>query len=159
MGDEQMTVIFGVLSIIPTLILMFELWWVYVKVLRKRFMRAEALLKAVIDTQGRASFDEIIRLNTLNHAGGVDDNVVLDLLVSKYKGVTIKQLEAANSQSGTYRPGADSDLNARHRTQAEFDAEASGRIANAKVETQHKYARYNALAKLIRQKEDVGRMQ
>ena len=151
-----MTVIFGVLSIIPTLILMFELWYVYVKVLRKRFARAEAYLKAVVDTQGRASFDEIMRLNSLNHAGGVDDNVLLDLLVIKYKDVTLAQLEAANPQSGTYRPGADSDINARHRTQAEFDAEAAGKIQNRKLETQHKYARYNALSKLVRQKEDAA---
>jgi hypothetical protein len=155
MSDENMTVIFGVLSIIPTLILMFELWYVYVKHLRKRFARADALLKAVVDTRGRMSFDEIMRSESHNYQGGVDDNVLLDLLVLRYKDIPLATIEAKNPQSGTYRPGADYEINSRHRTLAEIDASETGKVRTRKAADQQKYARYNALAKLVREREEA----
>jgi len=111
MSNGELTAVFGALSIFVTLAILVEVWYGYVKVTRKSTVRADAFWKAVLDTQGRKSWDEIMRSVTADYRGGVDDNQVLDLLVTKYKDVTIQQIESENPYAGKYNPKAHYNVN------------------------------------------------
>lgn len=106
MSNGELTAVFGVLSILATVAILFEVWVVYAKYTRKSTARADAFWKAVVDTHGRKSFDDIMRAVTADYRAGINDNQVLDLLVTKYKGVTIQKLESKNPYAGKYNPRA-----------------------------------------------------
>ncbi len=153
MSNGEVTAVLGALSVLVTLGILVEFWYGYVKTTRKSTRRADAFWKAVVDTQGRKSYDDIMRAVTKDYRGGVDDNQVLDLLVTKYKDVTIQQLEQENPFAGKYNPKAQYNVNANQLNDFYMSHQDISHQQAAQKTQERDFADLAALDRLIAQED------
>lgn len=152
MGNDEATVIFGVLSLVETVAILYVVWILGIKTLRKRINRADAFYKAVVKSHGLQSFDQIMRTHNGNYAGAVDDNMTLDLMVKKYHDTPLKTLEDTNSHYGSYSLDATELQNRDNRFAYYRD---TGKLSDDEIERRelaHKTARLAALQRVLRRR-------
>jgi hypothetical protein len=157
MANDEATTIFGALSIVETVILLFIVWYVGIKTLRKRINRADAFYKAVIKTHGRQSFDQIMRMYNANHEGAVDDNATLDLMVKKYHDTPLKEFEDTNKHYGSYSASAGDIVNDARRRKYYHDTDGVSEEELDRQDLIRKTARLAALQRVIRRREAAVR--
>lgn len=149
MGDDDSTVIFGAMTVFVTAVALFEFWYVKIKVQDKRFRRAEGFFKYVLRERGRMSWDDIMRKVTADHAGEIDDNVVLEVIASLMKKYSIHDIEKMNPQSGTYDAKAPTSLNNRHATESDESAGINDDLEDDSARRDEEQAEYRALVRVL----------
>lgn len=151
MGDDDMTAIFGALSVVMTAGIMIEFWYVWFHGLRKTEKRADAVMMEVLTTHGRESWDRMMRNLSGNYLGAVEDNALVDLLVVKYRDKSIQDVEKAERVrgTGTYDPRASDVVNGERLTQFYISTGASTTDQQARHQQEWLRADYNAHTRLL----------
>ncbi len=148
MGDDDATVVFGAMSVFVTVVILFEFWYVQIKVQRKRIRRAQGFFKYVLKGRGRQSWDDIMREITADHAGEIDDNVALEVMASIMDKHTIQDIEKMNPYSGLYDPKAPAAVNNRHATEADAAVGIFDDLQDTSSKHDDEQAEYRALLRV-----------
>lgn len=153
MANDEATVIFGVLSVVETVVLLFIVWYIGIKTLRKRINRADAFYKVVVKTHGRQSFDQIMRTYNGNHEGAIDDNATLDLIAKKHGAEPLEKFEQTNKHYGSYSADATELVNDARRRKYFHETDNVSEEELDRRDLVRKAARLAALQRVIRRRQ------